>query len=71
MDFTDVGENDFGLRVVVDVSRLGETDDGVDEDVGLTISGGANGEFAMGSVHRVTSLERYDLAPCELLEVCS
>jgi len=57
--------------VVVDVSRLGETDDGVDKDVGTTLTSGSDGEFSVGSVHRVSGLESDDLAPSELVEVVS
>lgn len=51
-------------RVMVDITWLGEPNYGVDEDVGLALSGGADGEFAMGSVHWVTGLECHDFAPC-------
>lgn len=59
---TDTGE-------VVDVAGLGEADDGVDEDVGVVRAGGADGEFPVGAVHRVTGLESDNLGPAELVEV--
>jgi hypothetical protein len=55
--------------VVVDVSGLGEADDGVDEDVGAVLAGGTDGELAVSAVHGVTGLEGDNLAPCDLLEV--
>lgn len=57
--------------VVIDVARLGETDDGVDEDVGLTLTRCTDGELAVRSVHRVTCLECDDFAPGDFLEVRS
>jgi hypothetical protein len=55
--------------VVVDISWLGETDDGVDEDVGATLTGGADGELTVSAVHGVTGLESDNLAPGDLGEV--
>lgn len=43
---------------MVNVSGLGESDDGVDEDVGLSVSGSSDGELSVGSVHRVSGLRR-------------
>ena len=48
---------------VVDVARFGEADDGVDEDVCLAGAGGADGELAVGAVHRVSGLEGDDAGP--------
>lgn len=56
-------------REVVDVSGLGEADDGVDEHVGLAGARGADGQLAMGAVHGVTGLERDDAGPAQLVEV--
>jgi hypothetical protein len=53
---------------VVNVARLGESNDGVDQDVGLLGAGGADGQFAMGAVHGVAGLESYDTLPAELVE---
>lgn len=60
---------DANTGVVVDVSGLGETDDGVDEDVGLALAGGADGELTVSTVHGVAGLEGDNLLPRELLEV--
>lgn len=60
---------DTDAGVVVNIAGLGETDDGVDEDVCLAIARGTDGEFAMGAMHGVARLEGDDLAPCELGEV--
>jgi hypothetical protein len=57
--------------VVIDITWLGETDDGVDEDVGLVLTSGSDGQFTMSSVHRVSGLESDDLSPRDLLEVSS
>lgn len=35
---------------------LGESDDGVDENVGLSLSSSSNGQLPVSSVHRVSSL---------------
>lgn len=60
---------DAHAGVVVDVARLGEADDGVDEDVRLPLARGADGQLAVRAMHGVARLEGDDLAPCELLEV--
>lgn len=54
---------------MVDVSSLGESNDGVDEHVGLVLAGSADGELAVSTVHGVARLERDDAAPRELVEV--
>ena len=54
---------------MVYVAGFGETDDGMDEDVGLMSSGRADGEFAVGSVHWVAGLEGYDAGPVEFREM--
>lgn len=59
---TDTGE-------VVNVTGLGETDDGVDEDVGLAGAGSADRQLTMSAVHGVPGLERDDLLPAELVKV--
>jgi hypothetical protein len=59
---TDTGE-------VVNVTGLGESDDGVDQDVGLTVTGSADSQLSVSTVHGVTGLESDDLGPSELLEV--
>ena len=54
---------------VVNVTGLGETHDGMDQDVGLTGAGSADGELAVSAVHGVTGLESDDLGPAKLVEV--
>lgn len=61
---TDTGE-------VVDISGLGESDDGVNEDVRVLLTGSTDGELSVSSVHGVTSLEGDDTGPRELVEVGS
>lgn len=61
---TDTGE-------VVDVTGLGETDDGVDQDIGLAGTGGANGQFTVSTVHGVSGLESDNSGPAEFVEVCA
>lgn len=61
---TDTGE-------VVDVAGLGQTDDGVDEDVGLLGAGGTDRQLTVSTVHGVSGLESNDLLPAELVEVGS
>jgi hypothetical protein len=59
---TDTGE-------VVNVTRLGETNDRLDEDVGLLRAGGADRQLTVSTVHGVSGLESNDLLPSELVEV--
>jgi hypothetical protein len=54
---------------VVDVAGLGHADDGVDQQVGLRLLRGAEGEFLMRAVKRVAGLEGHDAAPAELAEI--
>jgi hypothetical protein len=54
---------------VVNVTGLGETDDGVDKHVGLSGAGSNDGQLTVSAVHRVTGLESDNLGPAELLEV--
>jgi hypothetical protein len=56
---------------VVDISGLGESDDGVNENVGVLLTSGTDGELSVSSVHGVTSLESDDTGPRELVEVGS
>lgn len=60
---------DADTGIMIDIAWLGESDDGVDEDVGLALTGSADGQLAVSTVHRVAGLEGDDLAPCEFLEV--
>lgn len=54
---------------MVDISGLGESDDGVDKNVGLVLAGSADGELAVSAVHGVAGLERDDATPGELVKV--
>lgn len=56
---------------MVDITWLGETHDGVDEYICMSLASRSHRELSMGSVHRVTSLESDDFPPCELLEMCA
>ena len=38
---------------VIDVTGFCEADDGMDENVGLTLAGGTNSELTMSTMHRV------------------
>lgn len=57
--------------VVVNISGLGKTDNGVDEDIGSSLTGSSNGKLSVGSVHRVSGLESDNLSPGELVEMGS
>lgn len=54
---------------VVDVSRLGETDNGVNQDIGLASASSTDGQLTVSSVHGVSSLESNNSVPAELVEV--
>lgn len=43
--------------VVIDISRLGQSNNRVNEDVGSSLSCSSDGQFSVGSVHRVSGLE--------------
>ena len=53
---------------MIDVARLGHAHDGVDQQVGLRLLGGAEGQFLMRAVQRVARLEGHDAPPAELAE---
>ena len=59
---TDTGE-------VVDVTWLRHADHRVDEDVGLALAGGADGQLTMSTMHWVPGLEGHDARPAEFVEV--
>jgi hypothetical protein len=59
---TDTGE-------VVNVTGLGQANDGVDEDVGLSGASSDDSQLTVSAVHRVAGLESDNLGPAELLEV--
>jgi hypothetical protein len=54
---------------MIDVTRFCKTDDWVNEDIGVSLTGRSDSEFSVSTVHRVTSLEGDDFSPCEFLEV--
>lgn len=60
---------DADASEVIDVTGLGQADDGLDEDVGLLGAGGADRQLTVSAVHGVTGLESDDLLPAELVEV--
>lgn len=59
---TDSGE-------VINVAGLGETNNGLDQDVGLLGASGADRQLTVSAVHGVSGLESDDLLPAELVEV--
>lgn len=56
---------------MVDIARLRQTDDGVDQDVRLPSPRRSYSQFSMCAMHGIASLERDDTAPAKLLEVCA
>ena len=54
---------------VVHIARLGHADDRMDQQVGLCLARGAEGQFLMGTVQRVAGLESDDAAPAQLAEM--
>ena len=54
---------------MVNVTGLGETDNGVDQDIGLARAGRADGQFTVSTVHGVTGLESDNAGPAQLVEV--
>lgn len=59
---TDTGE-------VVNVTGLGKTNNGVDQDVGLVGAGSTDSQLTVSSVHGVSGLESDNSGPAELVEV--
>ena len=55
-------------RVMVDVARLGQAHRGMNEQIGLGLLDGAQGQFLMGAMHGVTGLERHHSLPAQLGE---
>lgn len=60
---------DTNTGEVVNVTGLGQTNDGVDEDVGLAGASSANSQLTVSTVHGVAGLESNDTGPVELLEI--
>ena len=54
---------------MVDIAGFGQPDDRVDEDVGPSLSGRADGKLAMGAMHRVAGLKGNNFAPREFMKV--
>ena len=54
---------------VVNVTGLGETDDGVDQDIGLAGASRADSQLTVGTMHGVTSLESDNAGPAQLVKV--
>lgn len=55
--------------IVIDISWLGKTNDGVDEDVRLTLASSTDGKLTVSTVHWIPCLESHDSAPCKFFEV--
>jgi hypothetical protein len=54
---------------VVNVTGLGQTHNGVDEDIGLSVTGSTDSELTVSTVHRVSGLEGNNARPAKLVEV--
>jgi hypothetical protein len=54
---------------VVDITRLGQTHNGVDEHVSVVGAGSADGQLSVSTMHGVSGLESDDSGPAELVEV--
>ena len=53
------------------ISGFCKADDWMNKYIGLAGSCGADGEFAMGAVHRITCLEGYYARPVEFFKMVS
>jgi hypothetical protein len=54
---------------VVNVTGLGQANDGMDEDIRLVLACGTDSQLTVRTVHGIACLERDDFPPCELFEV--
>jgi hypothetical protein len=54
---------------MINVTRLGKTNNGVDEDIGLTGARSTDSQLTMSAMHGVPRLESNDLLPAQLVEV--
>jgi hypothetical protein len=54
---------------VINISGLGESDDRVNEQVSLALTGSTDSQLTMGTMHGVTGLESNNAGPLKLLEV--
>ena len=55
--------------VVVDIARSGDPHDRVDEEVGVELLGGAQGQLLVRPVHGVPGVERHDPVPAQPVEL--
>ena len=62
---------DTDTSEVIDITGFRETDDGVDQDVGLARSCSTNSQLSVCPVHWVPGLEGHDAAPAQLLKMCT
>lgn len=60
---------DTHTGIVINVTGLGQTHDGVDQQVGLAGAGSTDSQLTMSTVHGVASLEGDNTGPLQLLEV--
>jgi hypothetical protein len=60
---------DTDTSEVINVTRLSETDHGVDQNIGLSGASSANSKFPVCSVHRISCLESNDLGPAKFVKV--
>lgn len=60
---------DTDTSEVVNVTWLGETNDWVDEDVGLAVASSANSKLTVSAMHWVSGLESDNLGPAKLVKV--
>jgi hypothetical protein len=54
---------------VVNITGLGHPDDGVNEDIRLSLTGGTDGQLAVSAMHGVSGLKGDNLGPAELVKV--
>jgi hypothetical protein len=54
---------------VVNVTRLGQANDGMDEDICLMLACGTDSQLTVRTVHGIARLECDNFPPCELFEV--
>ena len=59
------------VRVVIDISWFGEADHRVDKNIGISLPRCSHCQLPVCAVHRITSLERNDFAPCKFFEMGS
>lgn len=55
-------------RESIDVARLREADDRVNQNIRIALTRSTNGELSVSAMHRVSRLESYDSSPLELIE---